>query len=128
MDPNSAHQLWSKWIVTVRPNIRFQPSFETVQANTVRFVRKGFGSGGQFKLEQFAKAWVVTFLVDAQRHPNDPETFKYFGRAFTMFFQNAFGSQAEVVVKARLLAGARLDGRPPDQLIMMPSILPLAEE
>lgn len=122
MNPNSANQLWSKWIVVVRPNVRFQPSYETVLTNVLRFVRKGFGSGGQLKLEQFPKAWVVTFLVDAQRHPNDPETFKYFGRAFTLFFNNAFGSQAEVVVKARLMAGPRLDGRPPDQLIMLPSI------
>lgn len=120
-NPNSAHQTWSKWIITIRPGLPFAPEVETVRTNTARFIRKGFGSAGQFRIRRFASAWVVDFLVEADRHPDDPETFRYFARSFTDFFRNGFGPGTQVHVKARLMAGQRLDGRPPDQIVIMPA-------
>lgn len=120
MNPNSAHQTWSKWIITVRPGHRFVPSFETTVTNTSRFLRKAFGSTGQFQIKRYFAAWVITVFVEGDTHPDDPAAFTYFSRALTEFFRNGFGPSTQVQVKARLMAGARLDGRPADQLLIVP--------
>lgn len=122
MDPNSRHQLWSKWTILVRPAGRFAPTFDTVQANTARFMRKAFGQAAQCRIRRFRTVWVVEVLADAQRHPDDKPTFVALSRDFTTFFRNGFGHSADVRVKARLMAGERVDGKPPDQLLMMPTI------
>lgn len=120
---NSAHQLWSKWTFVVRPGSLFVPDFETVKMNTARFGRKAFGSAAQMRITQYPKAWVVEIMAEGDRHPHDSSDLQYLGRAFTEFFRSGFGHRTQVLVKTRLLAGARLDGRPSDQLIVLPSIL-----
>lgn len=122
MNPNSAHQLFSKWVVRVRPPHGFAPTFDTVQVNVSRFVRKGFGTCGEMTITRKGRDWIVMFLVDSQRHPHDQDTFRYFARSFTRFFREAFGATTEVNVDAKLMAGARLDGQAPDQMIRMPRI------
>jgi hypothetical protein len=122
MNPNSTHQLWSKWIVTIRPTGPGVPQFEYVTTNTARFMRKAFGSAASCRVRQIARAWVVEVLADAQYHPLDADSFDALSRHFTQFFRNGFGESADVRVKARLMAGSRIDGRPPDQLLMMPSL------
>lgn len=122
MNPNTAHQLWSKWTIVIRPGRPFAPDFEVVRVNTARFMRKAFGSAGQCRVRRFARAWVVEVLAEAERHPHDRDTFTAVSRDFTRFFRNGFGEAADVRVKARLMAGQRLDGRPPDQLLILPAL------
>lgn len=122
-DPNSQNQLWSKWTIVVRPHLPLAPTFATVKGNVARFVRKGFGTGGMMRIRQFPKAWVVEVLVDAQRHPDDKKTFEYFGRSFDEFFKNGFGPNTQVTTKARLMAGQRLDGKAPDQMLILPRLV-----
>jgi hypothetical protein len=123
MNPNSTHQLWSKWIITIRPDLPVQPAFAEVQANAARFLRKAFGSAALCRVRRFTKAWVVEVLADAQYHPDDRESFTAMSRDLTRFFRNGFGSaNTDVRVKARLMAGERMDGGAPDQMLMMPSL------
>ena len=70
-DPNSRHQLWSKWTVTIRPTALGSPTFETVRVNTARFMRKAFGSSAHMRVRQFTRSWVIEVLADSQRHPHD---------------------------------------------------------
>lgn len=119
---NSVHQLWSKWTVVVRPSVAVSPSFSTVQSNTARFIRKGFGTTGVCQIRQCSGSWVIEFLVDSQRHPHDEQIFTAFSRSLTEFFRSGFGPQVDVKVSARLMAGERLDGQPADQLVCLPRI------
>ena len=121
MDPNSRHQLWSKWIITIRPRVPFAPAFQEVKAHTARFMRHGFGSAAMCRIRQFPKAWVVEVLADRERHPHDQADFAYMRDSVIQFFRNGFGPSTDVYVKARLMAGARLDGGAPDQMLIMPA-------
>lgn len=122
MNPNSAHQLWSKWTIVVRPDSVVVPDFETVRLNAARFLRKAFGSTTSMRLRQFPKAWVIEVLTESSRHPDDRGDFLYLARACRDFFCVGFGLAADVRVKARLMAGPRMDGGAPDQLIVLPTI------
>jgi hypothetical protein len=124
MNPNSAHQLWSKWIITVRANTPYTPAYAEMRQNVGRFLRKGFGSAGQWRLRWFPRnnVWVVQMLAESARHPHSKQDFDYFKDAFVAFFRNGLGQQAHVHIKARLMAGERLDGRPSDQMLIMPSL------
>lgn len=128
MDPNSAHQLWAKWLVVVRPSLPMSPACAEVQAQTARFVRKGWGTHGQMRIRQFPRAWVFEWLVEGDRHPHDRATLDYFSRALTQFMRQGFGAASDVTVKARLMAGARLDRRPADQMVVLPPLLQLADQ
>ena len=122
MDPNSQHQLWSKWIASVRPSGLGAPTFATVQANCARFLRKAFGTTAQARVRQFPKAWVIEVLAEGQYHPDHQDDFQALAGALSTFLRNGFGPSAQVTVKARLMAGARVDGLPPDQLLMLPTL------
>lgn len=122
MDPNSIHQLWSKWLIIVKPQTQFSPSFEDMKLNTARCIRTLFGSTGQCQIRKFPKAWVIDALVESQFHPLDRDSFNTVSQTITQFFKMGFGYGTNVIVKSKLMAGERLDNQPADQMIILPTL------
>ena len=52
LDPNSQHQLWSHWLFTVREFGQGIASIRTVAVNARRWLRQGFGSVGEARVER----------------------------------------------------------------------------
>lgn len=100
-----------------------RPALRVVEANVRRMLRATFGSGSTARIREFPKAYVVELLTDAARHPQDRGAFLHTLATFDRFFKDGFGARTDVQVKARLMAGERLDGGPADQLLILPPLL-----
>lgn len=122
MDPNSSHQLWSKWTITVTPARKIRRDEPTVHSNAARFMRKAFGSATQMRVtKQSNGLWV--FQVRSEGHPvHDPTYVAYLTTAFQQFFTAGFGISTKVSVSAKLEAGSAQDGKPASQLLILPSL------
>lgn len=126
MNPNSKNQLWSLWEYRVYPDQTKRPNVATVKANCARFGRLVFGSASEMRLrcatEQGRMYWEVA--VRSEGHPvHDPGYTEWMHAQWKKFFREGFGPTCEVQVHARLEAGDRQDGRPADQLIILPSVM-----
>lgn len=127
MDPNSAHQLWSEWrfLVRVTDRTRVLPSFEEVKLNWAKFVAQGFQTTvGQVHVVQIGRMYRLTARVEG-RPAHDP-TYKedVFRRVREHFVYRGFGNAARVIKsEVSILAGDTQDGKPPSQLLVMPTIL-----
>lgn len=125
MNPNSKNQIWSLWTITVRPPVGMRKivrNNETVRANVSRFFRKAFGSASQCKIVR-ASDGVWTFQVRSEGHPcHDPEYVGYVSSFMKTFFTRGFGVGTVVRVDAKLEAGSAQNGKPSDQLIVLPSL------
>lgn len=121
MNMNSAHQLWSKWTFTVTPGRAARP-FEEVRTNCARFGRKAFGAASEMRVTKGAlTSWVVD--VRTEGHPvHDLRYVEWMTAQWRRFFVNGFGVGTVVVCATKLEAGDRQDGRPSDQLIIVPPI------
>lgn len=127
MNPNSAHQVWSFWEYRVYPSARPHPDFATVQANCARFGREVFGSASQMRVtertDHFGRRY-FEIAVRSEGHPvHDPRYTAWMHDTWRRFFLSGFGPRAEVHAHAHLEAGDRQDGTPPDQLILMPTLV-----
>lgn len=121
-DPNSRHQLWSKWTVVIRPSLPVRPALSEFKLNTERFLRSTgkFQSGTQIKITEEPTRYTLELLVDTDLHPHDAETRAYYEQAFQKFYALGLGALTTVTLKTDLMAGERLDGKPPDQLLIVP--------
>ena len=123
MDPNSQHQLWSKWTVTVTPPTA--PKLRTmaeVETNAARFFRKAFGTATQCRILATPDFW--TFEVRTEGHPvHDPAYADYMAQAFARFFTEGFGVGTQVATASKLEAGSRQDGTPADQMLILPTFV-----
>src|ERR1041384_418336 len=126
MNPNSAHQRWSLWEYRVYPSQTHRPLYRDVKANCARFGRLMFGSASEMHVlcgrDEYGRLyWEIK--VRSEGHPvHDPRYVEWMHGVWRQFFQNGFGQTCDVWPHARLEAGDREDGRPPDQLIIMPSV------
>ena len=126
MDPNSSHQRWSFWEYRVYPAFAQRPAFALVKANCGRVGRLLFGSTSRMRLRCATDAtgrlyWEIAVLTEG--HPvHDPQYTEWMHTQWRTFFQRGFGA-CEVHAHARLEAGDRQDGTPPDQLIIMPPLV-----
>lgn len=125
MNPNSAHQRWSLWQYRVYPDATKRPLSSDVTANCARFGRLLFGSASEMRIVGGTDAdarryWEIT--VRAEGHSvHDPSYVEWMHAAWQRFLLQGFGPTAEVRAHARLEAGSREDGTPPDQLIILPA-------
>lgn len=119
MDPNSQHQIWSLWTWNVEPPAdRFRPFLE-VRDNIARFARKAFGTPTQLRLTYKAPGWIVEIRTEG--HPiQEPDYVEHLAERFRTFFRNGFGAESQIRLTTKLLAGAADDGRPAEQLIILP--------
>lgn len=122
MDPNSAHQLWSRWTWTVRPGRRVAVPFEPIKATMARFARQRFGSAGQMRIVEQLDRYIVEVRIEG-KPAHDPDYVRHERVRWHMFFLELFGIRTEVELAGpKIEAGSRQDGTPPDQLIILPSI------
>lgn len=120
MNPNSAHQTWALYVYEVRGATKGQ-RFDDVLTNCLRFGRKAFGSAAQLRVIQYERCWEVRIL--AEGYPVDDAAFTtWMHRQWEYFFKHGFGPSCVVKASARLMAGQRSDGKPADQMIIVPSI------
>lgn len=123
MNPNSQHQRWSFWSYTVYPGApaSVPVHFTEMRLNCMRFGRLLFGSASCMRIVHTKLYWEVSVLSEG--HPvHDPQYVEWMHEQWRQFFNKRFGNQCEVRVHARLEAGDRQDGRPPDQLILLPEL------
>lgn len=120
MNPNSAHQLWSKWIWVVAAVKH--PKFEEVKLNCARFARKVFGNATAMKIDQKAdNTWTISLLTEG--HPvHDPRYLAYLKSIWVRFLKNGFGEASKIIVDVKLTAGSRQDGSIAEQMIIIPAI------
>ena len=124
MNPNSTHQMWSRWTATITPDLtRALPSHDQVKENCARFYRKAFGAATELNITSTTVPggrWLIDCRTEG--HPaHDPSYVTYMTGHLRHFLQNGFGPKATVDLVVRLEAGDRQDGTPPDQLILGPA-------
>lgn len=121
MNPNSAHQIWSKWTFHVTPGRKIRTTRAELEANCGRFGRKAFGSASQMRIT--TKKGVLIVDVRTEGHPvHEPPYVEWMRQQWARFFLNGFGAGTTVTLDTKLEAGSRQDGTPADQLIILPSI------
>jgi hypothetical protein len=125
MDPNSTHQTWSEWRVTITEPLRW-PDLPEVRDAARRFARAVFQSTtGQLRVDRARDGYDIRIRIEGPI-VNDQAYVTRMGRTWhERFTRPGFGGLARTQVTARLLAGSPEDGRPRAQLIVAP---PLALE
>jgi hypothetical protein len=131
MDPNSSHQWWSRWTVTVvLPHRRSHDDprfFKAIELEHARVLRKLFGSTGQARVTHVSEAghtekWVLDGRVEG--HPvHDPLFRARYSDLMVQHYQRGFGPNATVSIETSLEAGDGQDGKPACQLVIMPSVV-----
>jgi len=124
MDPNSQNQIWSKWVWFVEPRGLMRvdhADFARVQHNVLRFARRAFGSVGQMRISQTGRGYIVEVI--AEGHPVGDKIFQdAMKSSWERFFKAGFGQDTTVKMTAKLMAGKRPDGKPPDQMLILPTL------
>lgn len=122
MNPNSANQRWSRWTIVVSPAKSIPRNDATVHANTARFLRKAFGAASEARITKQNGQWIIE--VRSEGHPvHDPTFVGFMSSSLLQFFVMGFGVGTKVATVARLEAGSAQDGTPPEQLVMLPSLI-----
>lgn len=117
MNPNSAHQLWSRWTATVTPATPTAPPFAVVREQCARFYRAAFGSATELHITAAPAHWTIDCRTEG--HPAHDATYvTYLTDQIRAFLLTGFGAKADVQVAVTIEAGDRQDGQPPDQLIL----------
>lgn len=123
MNPNSGNQRWSKWTFTITPGGAKRPPFAAVTANAARFGRTAFGSASQMKVDALAGG-TVRILVRTEGHAvHEPAYVAWMTAQWQRWAREGWGAGTTLTGEAKLEAGSRQDGTPPDQLIIAPSIV-----
>jgi hypothetical protein len=133
MDPNSQHQLWSRWDVTITPpRGRLDArTLEELRAAWGRFVRQAFGTtAGQVRLEKkraglfSLRARHIFAQVRLEGVPAHDAGYRDRQKArIVQFFGSGFGPGTRVHIDVRIEAGDVQDGSLPSQLVMLPTLV-----
>ena len=123
MNPNSAHQEWARWVYVVTTRTT-RSHAETVSA-LAPALRRAFGSAAQLSVDVviFAASAVWTLQVIAEHsamHETGRVTERH--RAVLAALSEHWRDATVQVSAPRLLAGARPDDAPREQLIVAPRI------
>jgi hypothetical protein len=125
MDPNSAHQQWSEWILALTVPTPAQPAFAEMQLAFGRLAAAVFGRAGQMKIEQAVQPgrigaiWTITVQVEGES-VFQPGWREHVRQAFTQSARRHFGDRARLDLEVRLLAGQTVDASPSSQWLIMP--------
>lgn len=122
IDPNTQHQLWSRWRFVV-----YGPAVELseVELNAGRWLRQGFGSVGHARVQEQTQNGLVAYVIEAEVEGAPANEVGYVTsvkRNFYRFVRKGWGITAHGSVEVEILAGDRGDGKPPSQLVVMPTI------
>jgi hypothetical protein len=128
IDPNSQHQLWSRWTVVLEalPG-RALPSVQEIADNTRRFYKLLFASAiGRVRADIIGRhVEIVTEIEGPAAHDPDLRA-NAIHRIREHFIRKGFG-HADAAVTVGILAGDMQDGKPPAQLIVMPNVISTTE-
>lgn len=114
MNPNSRHQIWSRWTATVVAPTTLP--YDTVRTNCARFYRKAFGSPTELRIVANALRWTIDCRTEG--HPaHDPTYVAWMTAQLRQFLANGFGAASAVRVDVTVEAGDTQDGTPADQMI-----------
>lgn len=128
VDPNSAHQRWSRWRFTIEADPVKRPTKAEVLDNFRRYAAALFCSTvGQAQVAIAAGRQGVLYIcvVELEGPAVHDATYRdYVQREFAgVFVARGFGPRARLrQMDATLLAGSAEDGQPARQLIVMPSL------
>jgi hypothetical protein len=123
IDPNSEHQMWSRWVFGVESPVK-QPDVEECITNAQRYFAKGFGTVGRVRCDQQGTYYCL--VVEVEGPPaHDPGYVESVRRQFVKrFMAQGFGPSAYLTrFTAGVLAGNCEDGQPPTQMLVMPSVV-----
>ena len=102
----------------VTPGRVMQRNFAEIKTNCARFGRKAFGSASEMRVTQ---GKVLTVEVRTEGHPvHDIAYVTWMTEQWKKFFVSGFGVGTTVKCTTKLEAGDRQDGRPAEQLIILP--------
>lgn len=133
IDPNSDHQMWSRWTVWV-PQLETsrRPEVREVLENARRFFRLLFGTAGrvrvreEYSLRDLTRGAMVIECEIEGPPAHDPAYRQNITRRLRdHFVARGFGqTEAEGCrIETCILAGDLQDGRPRPQMIVMPHIM-----
>jgi hypothetical protein len=124
-NPNSKHQLWSRWTFGVQADPSKLPAMQECAENFRRWAKAGFqSSAGRGRVDQ-PDVLTYVFQVEIEGPPaTDPEFREHVKRQFIAHFMfPGFGFSSSLVqFDVKILAGSRDDGTPADQLVVMPPL------
>lgn len=118
LDPNSDHQMWSRWTFSIAERGRHVPRTD-VEFNVANWLWKGFGSVGAAKVDATERGWRIECHIEGPP-AHDPEYVNSVRHEFNRFVFSGWGLGAMGTVEAKVLAGDQQDGVPRQQLIVMP--------
>lgn len=121
MNPNSQNQWWSKWSFVVLPGRPVVASFAVVKSQAARFGRMAFGSGSQMRIRQRRQMWTFEILTEGTPVTDDMYV-EFMSRKWEKAFEAWFGPGTRTRVSAKLKAGSWQDGRPAEQLLILPGL------
>jgi hypothetical protein len=128
VDPNSAHQRWSRWRFTIEARPPRLPSRDQFAHNFARYVRRLLGTTvgrAQVSIVRDGPAHLYVGVVELEGPDvHDPAYRAWVQREFAgVFVAKGFGPGARLrQMDAILLAGSAEDGKPARQLLVMPPI------
>ena len=124
MDPNSQHQIWSRWIFGVEANPQKLPKARVCAENARTYFAKLFRSTvGRVRCD--AQGTYYCFVAEMEGPPaHDPAYARSVRRGFrSRFMAQGFGAGARLVrFDVAVLAGDTQDGKPPEQMLVMPPL------
>jgi hypothetical protein len=121
MDPNSTNQLWSEWTFDIWDSGK-HPPFKEVEYNARKWLRAGFGSVAQARVEEKVNRWTIVARVEGVP-AHDPSYQTSVRRQFQKnFVEPGWGVLGVSSVSVRVLAGDIQDGSPRSQLVVLPTI------
>jgi hypothetical protein len=121
MNPNSQHQLWSRWEFDIDEVGRHVPR-KDFEYNAARWIRAGFGTAGEIRVRQTIEGWRIEVLVEGVP-AHDPWYVASVRQQFRQrFVAQGWGPMAIGRVSVKVLAGDVQDGRPRAQLLTLPPL------
>lgn len=125
MNPNSAHQRWSRWTFFIRPGGSVMPSFKDIKHAAALFGRLEFKSATEMNIQMVQSPLTgkkeIHLRIRTEGHPvHDPQFVQWMHGRWTRWAERGFGPRTTCeLIEAKLEAGDRQDGTPRDQLILM---------
>lgn len=130
MDPNSAHQLWSRWVIVIyAASASRWPSQMELSLNARKFARALWHTttGRVSVLQTSNPTKGICYRITCEVEGPTVHDAAYRAWAIKQwqakFVDVGFGLGTRCEVDAALLAGDAQDGRPPTQVIVMPTVV-----
>ena len=124
-NPNTQHQIWSKWSFRVKLGSKIPPRIEVTRFECARFGRVAFGTydsnGTQMRVDRSREGYIVEVMTEGWA-VHDIAFREHMRMNWEKFFVAGLGPGTVVEMEAKLMAGNRQDGKPAEQLLVLPEL------